>query len=172
MSALPIIIAPDPILRLKSEPVERVDDALRKLMDDMLETMYLAPGIGLSAIQVAVPKRIVIVDISRDREKPAPHILVNPEIVWSADEMAPSEEGCLSLPDQYAEVLRPTAVEIEFVDYHGKAQSLRAEGVLATCLQHEIDHLDGLLFIDHISALKRNMILRKLKKAKRQVATA
>ena len=172
MSVLPIITAPDSILRQKSEPVDRVDDGLRKLMDDMLETMYRAPGIGLSAIQVAVPKRIVIVDVARDQENSAPHFLVNPTIVWTADEMVSSEEGCLSLPDHFADVLRPTAVEIEFVDYHGKAQSLRAEGVLATCFQHEIDHLDGLLFVDHISALKRGMILRKLKKAKRQVATA
>ncbi len=172
MSILPILTVPDPVLRQKSEPVERVDAGLRKLMDDMLETMYLAPGIGLSAIQVAVPKRIVIVDVARDKEKPAPHILVNPEIVWLADEMVTTEEGCLSLPDHFAEVLRPAAAEIEFVDYHGKAQSLRAEGVLATCLQHEIDHLDGVLFVDHISARKRGMILRKLKEAKRQVTTA
>ena len=172
MSVLPIITAPDSILRQKSALVDRVDDGLRKLMDDMLETMYRAPGIGLSAIQVAVPIRIVIVDVARDQEKSAPHFLVNPAIVWSADELATSEEGCLSLPDHFAEVLRSTAVEVEFIDYHGKPQSVRAEGVLATCLQHEIDHLDGLLFVDHISALKRGMILRKLKKAKRQVATA
>ena len=172
MSVLPIVTVPDPLLRLISQPVERVDDDVRKLMDDMLETMYLAPGIGLSAIQVAVPRRIVIVDVSRDKEPRAPHFLVNPKIVWLADETVTSEEGCLSLPDHFAEVERRASIELEFVDYHGASQSLRVEGVLATCIQHEIDHLDGLLFVDHISALKRNMILRKLKKAKRQEAIA
>ena len=172
MSVLPIVTVPDPLLRLISQPVERVDDDVRKLMDDMLETMYLAPGIGLSAIQVAVPRRIVIVDVAREEEPRAPHILVNPKIVWSADETVTSEEGCLSLPDHFADVERRASVELEFVDYHGASQSLRVEGVLATCIQHEIDHLDGLLFVDHISALKRNMILRKLKKAKRQEAIA
>ncbi|MCG8693419.1 MAG: peptide deformylase [Minwuiales bacterium] len=172
MAVLPIITAPDPLLKLKSEPVEQVDDALRKLMDDMLETMYLAPGIGLSAIQVAVPKRIVVVDVARDDEPANPLYLVNPELVRVSDELAVYEEGCLSLPDHYADVERPAEIEVEFLDYHGKKQSMKAEGLLATCIQHEMDHLEGVLFVDHISTLKRNMILRKLKKAKRLEAIA
>ena len=172
MAVLPIITAPDPLLKLKSEPVEQVDDALRKLMDDMLETMYLAPGIGLSAIQVAVPKRIVVVDVAREDEPANPLYLVNPELVRVSDEMAVYEEGCLSLPDHYADVERPAEIEVEFLDYHGKKQSMKAEGLLATCIQHEMDHLEGVLFVDHISTLKRNMILRKLKKAKRLEAIA
>lgn len=172
MAVLPIITAPDPLLKLKSEPVEQVDDALRKLMDDMLETMYLAPGIGLSAIQVAVPKRIVVVDVAREDEPANPLYLVNPELVRVSDEMAVYEEGCLSLPDHYADVERPAEIEVAFLDYHGKKQSMKAEGLLATCIQHEMDHLEGVLFVDHISTLKRNMILRKLKKAKRLEAIA
>ena len=172
MAVLPIITAPDPLLKLKSERVEQVDDALRKLMDDMLETMYLAPGIGLSAIQVAVPKRIVVVDVARDDEPANPLYLVNPELVRVSDELAVYEEGCLSLPDHYADVERPAEIEVEFLDYHGKKQSMKAEGLLATCIQHEMDHLEGVLFVDHISTLKRNMILRKLKKAKRLEAIA
>lgn len=172
MAILPIITAPDPLLKVKSKAVDRVDDGLRTLMDDMLETMYLAPGIGLSAIQVAVPKRVVVVDVAREDEPANPLYLVNPELVRVSDNLATYEEGCLSLPDHYADVERPAEIEVAFLDYHGKTQTLQAEGLLATCIQHEMDHLEGLLFVDHISALKRNMILRKLKKAKRLEATA
>ncbi len=172
MAILPIITAPDPLLKVKSKAVDRVDDGLRTLMDDMLETMYLAPGIGLSAIQVAVPKRVVVVDVAREDEPANPLYLVNPELVCVSDNLATYEEGCLSLPDHYADVERPAEIEVAFLDYHGKRQTLQAEGLLATCIQHEMDHLEGLLFVDHISALKRNMILRKLKKAKRLEATA
>lgn len=172
MAILPIVVAPDPILRGKSSPVERVDDSLRKLMDDLLQTMYEAPGVGLSAIQVAVPKRVIVIDAARDDEPPSPLYLVNPELIWVSETLITYEEGCLSLPEHYADVDRPAEIELAYLDYHGAARTLRADGLLATCVQHEMDHLEGLLFVDHISALKRNMILRKLKKAKRQSATA
>ncbi len=172
MAILPIIVAPDPTLRAKSSLVERVDDDLRKLMDDMLQTMYDAPGVGLSAIQVAVPKRVIVVDAARDDEPPNPLYLVNPELTWVSETLTTYEEGCLSLPEHYAEVDRPAEIEFSYLDYDGEARTLRADGLLATCIQHEMDHLEGLLFVDHISALKRNMILRKLKKAKRQRVTA
>jgi len=172
MSLLPIITAPDPLLKRISTPVAAVDDDIRKLMDDMLDTMYDAPGIGLSAIQVGVPKRVVVVDVANDDSPRVPLRMANPEVIWSADEFGLHEEGCLSLPEQYAEVERPVAIEVSFLDYDGKAQRLKAENLLATCLQHEIDHLDGLLFVDHISMVKRQMILRKLQKMKRQKATA
>jgi len=172
MALLPIITAPDPLLKRISTPVAAVDDDIRTLMDDMLDTMYDAPGIGLSAIQVGVPKRVVVVDVANDDSPRAPLRMANPEVIWSADEFGLHEEGCLSLPEQYAEVERPVAIEVSFLDYDGKAQRLKAENLLATCLQHEIDHLDGLLFVDHISMVKRQMILRKLQKMKRQKATA
>jgi len=172
MALLPIITAPDPLLKQISTPVAAVDADVRKLMDDMLDTMYDAPGIGLSAIQVGVPKRIVVVDVANDDSPPAPLRMANPEIVWWAEVIGTHEEGCLSLPQQYAEVDRPVAIEVEFLDYDGKPGRMKAEGLLATCLQHEIDHLDGLLFVDHISMVKRQMILRKLQKMKRQKATA
>ncbi len=172
MALLPIITAPDPLLKRLSAPVAAVDDDIRKLMDDLLETMYDAPGIGLSAIQVGVPKCVLVVDVAADDSPPAPLRMANPEIIWSADEFGLHEEGCLSLPEQYAEVERPVAIEVTFLDYDGKPQRLKAESLLATCLQHEIDHLDGLLFVDHISMVKRQMILRKLQKMKLQKATA
>lgn len=172
MSFLPIITAPDPRLKVASEAVETVDGTLRKLLDDMLETMYQAPGIGLSAIQVGIPKRIITVDVSENGEKSNPVYLINPEIVHFSDEGAIYSEGCLSLPDQFAEIERPAAVTVEFVDYHGKQQTLDADGLLARCIQHEMDHLNGILFVDHLSAVKRNMILRKLIKMKRQKASA
>ena len=172
MALLPIVTAPDPLLKRISAPVEAVDDDIRTLLDNMLETMYDAPGIGLSAVQVGVLKRVVVVDVSADDSPPAPMYLVNPVIERYSDEQGLHEEGCLSLPQHYAEVERPLTVEVSYLDYDGKPAQLKADGLLSTCLQHEIDHLDGLLFVDHISMVKRQMILRKLQKAKRQKATA
>jgi peptide deformylase len=170
MALLPILTAPDPRLKQKSKPVASVDDELRRLLDDMLETMYAAPGVGLAAIQVGVPKRALVIDVSRDDEPKAPLFLINPEIVWASDEDASYEEGCLSLPDQFADVARPAAVRVRYLDRNGNRKELEAEGLLAVCVQHEMDHLDGVLFVDHISALKRNMILRRLLKQKQRAA--
>ena len=167
MVMLSIIIAPDPRLKVKCKPVERVDRQVRRLMDDMLETMYAAPGIGLAAPQVGVRKRVLVVDAAKEDEKPAPLCMANPEILWTSDEVASYEEGCLSLPDQYAPVERPARCRVRYLDENNELRELETEGLLATCIQHEIDHLDGVLFVDHLSALKRNMILRKLAKAKK-----
>ncbi len=167
MALLPIITAPDKRLKIKSTYVERVDDALRKLMDDMLETMYAAPGIGLAAVQVGVPKRIIVLDLARGDEDPTPYFMVNPEVIWTSDETGPYEEGCLSLPEYYADVVRPVAARIRYLDRDNEIRELEVEDMLATCVQHEIDHLEGVLFVDHISTIKRSMILRKLAKAKR-----
>ncbi|MDX1400308.1 MAG: peptide deformylase [Kiloniellales bacterium] len=167
MAILPIITAPDPRLKKISKPVEAVDEATRQLMDDMLETMYNAPGIGLAAPQVGVLKRILVVDVAREGDEPNPYCLVNPELTWVSDNDCSYEEGCLSLPEEYAEVARPAAIKVSYLDKEGERQELEADGLLATCIQHEIDHLDGILFVDHISALRRNMILRRLLKAKR-----
>jgi len=172
MALLPIITAPDPRLKRVAKPVARVDDAVRRLMDDLLETMYAAPGIGLAAPQVGVLSRVIVVDIAKEGEEPRPHRLANPEIVWRADEEAVYEEGCLSLPEQYAEVTRPARARIRYLDYENEIREIEADGLLATCIQHEMDHLDGVLFVDHISALKRNIILRKLAKAKKSDAKA
>jgi len=168
MALLPIITAPDPRLKVASEQLGTVDDELRRFMDDMLETMYQAPGIGLSAIQVGVPKRLMTVDVSNEDDGRRPLFLVNPEIVWSSDEGALYDEGCLSLPEHYAEIERPAKIRVTYLDYHGKPQELEADGLLSRCIQHEYDHLNGILFVDHLSAVKRNMILRKLLKARRQ----
>lgn len=167
MAKLPIITAPDPRLKKKALPVGQVDAEVRQLMDAMLETMYAAPGIGLAANQVGVLKRVIVLDLSRDGEAPAPLRMADPELVWVSDEDAGYEEGCLSLPEHYAEVVRPAAIRVKYLDESGEARELEADGLLATCIQHEIDHLDGVLFVDRISALKRNMILRKLLKAKK-----
>ena len=164
MTIKPLIILPDPVLRLVSKPVERVDDQLRKLADDMLETMYDAPGIGLAAIQVGEPLRMLVIDLAKEDESPAPQLFINPEIVASGDGRSVYEEGCLSIPDYYAEVERPSLVRVKYLDRDGREQQVEAEGLLATCLQHEIDHLDGVLFIDHISKLKRDMVVKKFKK--------
>jgi peptide deformylase len=172
MALLPILVAPDPRLKKVSEPVKAVDAGIRKLMDDMLETMYQAPGIGLAAPQVGVLKRIIVLDIAREGEDPQPLKLVNPEVVWVSDDDATYNEGCLSVPEHYADVARPAQCRVRYLDHDGKAKEIAAEGLLATCLQHEIDHLDGVLFIDHITALKRNIILRKLLKAKKAAADA
>lgn len=167
MAQLSIITAPDPRLKIKARPVPAVDDKVRRLMDDMLETMYGSIGIGLAAPQVGEPSRVIVIDIARDGEKPQPLKLANPEILWRSPEMVTCNEGCLSLPEQYAEVERPARIRLRYVDYQNEIREIEAEGLLSTCLQHEIDHLDGVLFVDHISSLKRGMILRKLAKAKR-----
>ncbi|YBV95545.1 peptide deformylase [Phyllobacteriaceae bacterium JZ32] len=164
MSIKPLVILPDPILRQVSKPVERVDDQLRAFADDMLETMYAAPGIGLAAIQVGEPLRVLVIDLSKEDEEKAPHVFINPEIVSSSEERSTYEEGCLSIPDYYAEVERPASVRVTYLDRGGARQEIAAEGLMATCLQHEIDHLNGVLFIDHISKLKRDMVVKKFKK--------
>lgn len=166
----PIIILPDPILRQPSAPVERVDDAVRRFADDMLETMYDAPGIGLAAIQVGEPLRLVVIDLAKDDEPKAPQVFINPQIVARGDGRSVYEEGCLSIPDYYAEVERPGSVTVTYLDRDGKERQVEAEGLLATCLQHEIDHLDGVLFIDHISKLKRDIVMRKFRKLARDKA--
>jgi peptide deformylase len=167
MAILPIITAPDPRLKQVSKPVVKVDGEVRKLMDDMLETMYRAPGIGLAAPQVGVLKRVIVLDLAREDEKPAPLKMANPEITWVSEEDATYNEGCLSLPEHYADVVRPAACKVRYLDYQNEIRTIEADGLLATCLQHEIDHLDGVLFVDHLTALKRNIILRKLLKTKK-----
>jgi peptide deformylase len=170
MALLPILTAPDPKLKKISKPVDKVDGEIRKLMDDMLETMYAAPGIGLAAPQVGVLKRVLVIDIDREGEKTGPLKMANPEIVDVSDEDATYEEGCLSVPEHYAEVERPAKVTVRYLDHDNEIRTIKAEGLLATCIQHEMDHLDGILFIDRISALKRNIILRKLVKARKEAA--
>jgi peptide deformylase len=165
MTIKPLIILPDPVLRQVSAPIEQVDDAVRNLSADMLETMYDAPGIGLAAIQVGIPRRLLVIDLSKEDEDKNPQVFINPEILQSADERSVYEEGCLSIPDYYAEVERPARVTVKFLGLDGKEHMLDAEGLLATCLQHEIDHLNGVLFIDYISRLKREMVIRKFAKA-------
>ncbi|MBB3965664.1 peptide deformylase [Rhizobium metallidurans] len=165
MTIKPLIILPDPLLRQVSKPVERVDSDLQRLADDMLETMYDAPGIGLAAIQIGVARRMLVIDVSREGEEKQPLVFINPEIVTSSDERSVYEEGCLSIPDYYAEVERPATVGVKYLDRDGKEQTMEADSLLATCLQHEIDHLNGVLFIDHISRLKREMVIKKFTKA-------
>jgi len=166
MTIKKILTEPDPFLRQKSSEVEQVTDEIRKLMDDMLETMYDAPGIGLAAIQIGVPKRVIVIDLSRN-EKKNPLYFVNPKIIKKSDTDSTYEEGCLSVPGQFAEVDRPDKCHISFLDYNGKKQELKAEGLLATCIQHEMDHLEGILFIDYLSKLKKNLIVKKLSKQKK-----
>ncbi len=180
MSILPILIIPDPVLRRKAEPVAVVDDEVRRLLDDMLETMYDAPGIGLAAPQVGVLKRLVVLDVAHRESAnengeeaaqdvpPDPMFLVNPEIVWSSEETKTYDEGCLSIPDYYGEVERPARVRVAYLDRDGQPREVEADGVLAVCLQHEIDHLDGVMFIDHLSKLKRDLVTKKfIKQARR-----
>jgi peptide deformylase len=171
MAIRPIIIAPDPVLKAKAKPVENIDGGIVRLMDDMLETMYRAPGIGLAAPQIGVLQRVIVVDVADKDEKPQPFAMANPEILWKSDETSVHNEGCLSLPDHYADVTRPKQVRLRYIDRDGEVRELDADNLLATCVQHEIDHLNGVLFIDHISLLKRNMILRKLQKAKKSQET-
>ncbi len=172
MAKLSIITAPDPRLKLVSAPVETVNREVRALIDDLLETMYDAPGIGLAAPQVGITKRVLVVDLTRAGEDPNPIKMVNPEVVWTAQEIVSYEEGCLSLPEHYAEVSRPARARIRYVDPDNVDREIEVEQMLATCLLHEIDHLDGTLFVDHISKLKRDIILKKLAKAKRAEAKA
>lgn len=167
MALLPILTAPDPRLKKKAQAVEKVDDEIRQLMDDMLETMYAAPGIGLAAPQVGVLKRVIVVDVAGREEDPQPVKMANPEIIDVSDEDSGYEEGCLSLPENYAEVQRPATCRVRYLDEENEIRTLDCDGLLATCVQHEIDHLEGILFVDHLTALKRNMILRKLVKAKK-----
>ena len=162
-----IITLPDAVLRQRSEAVSVVDDDVRTLIDDMFETMYDAPGIGLAAVQIAVPKRVIVVDVAKDEAPPAPLALINPEIVWSSEEKSVYSEGCLSIPDYYEEVERPAKVKVRFLDRLGAEGLIDADGLLATCLQHEIDHLDGVLFIDHLSRLKRDRVIKKFQKQAR-----
>ena len=167
VAKLEIITLPDKKLRLVSRPVERIDDEARRFLDDMLAAMYEAPGIGLAAIQVGVPRRMLVLDVAKredEEAEPDPLFLINPEILTVSDERAVHEEGCLSIPEYYAEVERPAAVKVAYLDRNGKRQELDADGILATCLQHEIDHLDGKLFIDHLSKLKRDMVIKKFAK--------
>jgi peptide deformylase len=165
MAPRPILILPDPRLRLVSKPVAKVDAEVRKLVDDMFETMYGAPGIGLAAIQVGVPRRVVTMDLAKKDEPKNPKVYINPELVWASEERSTYEEGCLSIPEYYEEVERPAQVRVRYTDLDGKEQEVEANGLLATCLQHEIDHLNGVLFIDHISKLKRSRVIKKFAKA-------
>ena len=164
-----IVIEPDPILRKKSKNLESVDNNLRKLMDDMLETMYEAPGIGLAAVQIGILKRLIVIDISKGDEKKNPLFLINPEITFKSKETSIYEEGCLSLPNHFAEVERPAECHLNYLDYQGKSKNLKAKGLLATCIQHEVDHLNGILFIDYLSKLKKDMIIKKLIKQKKKL---
>ena len=161
-----ILTEPDKLLRQVSKPVEKVGDIERELMKDMLDTMYTAKGIGLAAIQIGVPKRIVVMDISKEENKKKPMYFVNPIIIKKNDEKVTYEEGCLSVPNQFAEIDRPSKCEVEYLDYNGNKQNLKAEGLLATCIQHEMDHLEGILFIDYLSKLKKTIIIKKLSKQK------
>jgi peptide deformylase len=164
-----IIKLPDKRLRHKSEPIKRVDAAIRTLVDDMFETMYKAPGIGLAAIQIGVAKRVVTMDLSKKESDHEPHVFINPEVVWTSDEQTTREEGCLSIPDYYEEVKRPSKVKVKYLDLDAKPREIEASGLLATCLQHEIDHINGVLFIDHISRLKRERVIKKFTKAAKKV---
>jgi peptide deformylase len=172
MTVLRIYVAPHPVLKKKAEPVKSVTDKDRKLMDDMLETMYATDGIGLAAPQVGESKRILVLDIEQKKgddlppqeRRGNPRFFINPEIVSSSEDLRVYNEGCLSVPGQYAEVVRPDKIRVKYLDYNGKSHEIDADGLLATCLQHEIDHLDGILFVDHLTKLKRDILLRKLKK--------
>jgi peptide deformylase len=165
MAVRDILKLPDKRLRLKSEPVKQIDSGIRALVNDMFETMYAAPGIGLAAIQVGVAKRVVTMDLSKKEGDHKPQVFINPEVTWKSDEMGTYEEGCLSIPEYYEEVERPAEVKVKYLDIDGKTHEIKAKGLLATCLQHEIDHTNGVLFIDHLSRLKRNLVIKKFTKA-------
>jgi len=169
MSKRKIVIEPDPILRKKSSLIENVDDQVRRLMDDMLLTMYEAPGIGLAAVQVGILRRVIVIDISKDDQKKKPMFFVNPKITHKSKKTSVYEEGCLSLPGHFAEIERPSECHVNYLDYNGREKELKADGLLATCLQHEIDHLNGILFIDYLSKLKKDMIIKKLIKHKKEI---
>jgi peptide deformylase len=168
MTIRPLIFLPEPLLKAPSRKLEQVDASVRRLAADMLETMYDAPGIGLAAVQIGEPVRMLVIDLAKDPEPKAPQFYINPEIVWSSEDRSVYEEGCLSIPDYYADVERPASVKVRHLDLNGKEHEISAEGLLATCLQHEIDHLNGVLFIDHISKLKRQIVVRKFTKIARQ----
>ena len=168
MSVLEIIKEPNPILRKKADNVLNVDNDIRKLMDNMLETMYQAPGIGLAAPQVGVLKKVIVIDISKDDEPKKPFFIVNPKIIWKSEELSSREEGCLSIPGHFAEVVRPKKCKLQYLDYNGKKQEVEADDLLSTCIQHEVDHCDGVLFIDYLSKLKKDMIIKRLIKAKQE----
>jgi len=172
MAVRDILIIPDKRLRLKSELVKAVDKTLRTLINDMFETMYAAPGIGLAAIQIGAPQRVVTMDLAKKDEPKQPQVFINPEVTWASDEKATYEEGCLSIPEYYEEVERPKSVKVKYLDLDLKPQEIEADGLLATCLQHEIDHINGVLFIDHISKLKRDMVMKKFKKAAKKTEGA
>lgn len=172
MALREILIVPDPRLKKECEPVAEVNDEIRELLDDMLETMYAAPGIGLAAPQIGVMKRVVVMDVSDDKDKPEPLKLVNPEIIWESEDTSVYQEGCLSIPEQYADVERPAEVGLRYLDENGKEHEIEADGLLATCIQHELDHLDGILFTDYLSALKRNMIMKKVQKLQKTKKSA
>jgi len=165
MAVRDIIILPDKRLRLKSELVKRIDAGIRKLVDDMFATMYEAPGIGLAAIQVGVPQRVVVMDLSKKEDVHKPQVFINPEVTWTSEEKASYEEGCLSIPEYYEEVERPERVKVKYLDLDGTAHEIEAKGLFATCIQHEVDHTNGVLFIDHISKLKRDRVTKKFIKA-------
>ncbi len=167
MAIMPIVLIPDPVLRQKAAPVDGVDDAIRQLMDDMLETMYDAPGIGLAAPQVGISKRVIVMDCSDDDDKPEPIKMANPEIISLSEEKSTMEEGCLSIPDQRGDVTRPSAITVRYLDENNTQQELSCDGLLAVCIQHEVDHLNGVMFIDYLSRLKRDMIIRKMTKEAR-----
>ena len=169
MSKKKIVIEPDPILRKKSLPFEKVDSQVKTLLDDMLETMYEAPGIGLAAVQIGILKRAIVLDISREDEKKNPIFLINPIVRLKSEKRSIYEEGCLSLPGYFAEIERPAECEIDYIDYDGKERNLKAKGLMATCIQHEVDHLNGVLFIDYLSKLKKDMIIKKLVKHKKEI---
>jgi len=168
MAVRDILVIPDKRLRLKSAAVKSIDKPLRALVADMFETMYAAPGIGLAAIQIGVPQRVVTMDLAKKDEPKQPQVFINPEVVWKSPEVSTHEEGCLSIPEYFEEVERPQAVRVKYLDLDGKAHEVEANDLLATCLQHEIDHINGVLFIDHISKLKRDMVMKKFKKAAKQ----
>jgi peptide deformylase len=169
MTVREIVKLPDKRLRLVSEPVKRIDAEIRKLVDDLFETMYKAPGIGLAAIQIGVAKRVITLDLSKKENNHEPQVFINPEIIWTSDTTAKYEEGCLSIPDYYEEVERPAEVKVKFLDRDGKPREIDAKGLIATCLQHEIDHINGVLFIDHLSKLKRDRVIKKFAKAAKKV---
>ncbi|WP_455474203.1 peptide deformylase [Bartonella sp. B30(2025)] len=168
MSIKSLVTLPDPVLRKLSEPVEHIDLTIQRLADDMLDTMYDADGIGLAAIQIGIPLRLLVIDISQNDTTKNPLVIINPEILWSSDERNIHTEGCLSIPDYYAEVERPKRVRVRYNDRQGQLKEIEADHLLATCLQHEIDHLNGCLFVDHISKIKRDMVIRKFKKRSKE----
>ena len=169
MAKKKILTIPDPILRKISQPVNKVDKEIKNLMDDMLETMYGAPGIGLAAVQIGILKRVIVIDLSKENEKKNPIFIVNPEIIFKSDDLVSYEEGCLSIPNHFAEIKRPNTCKIKFLNYEGEQKELKADGLLATCIQHEIDHINGVLFIDYLSKLKKDLIIKKVKKQNKEI---